>query len=275
MGATTVGKIIREVCTLLWEILQPFHMAHPSAADFRRIAEQYMTIWNFPNCIGAIDGKHVRIKCPPHSGSMYFNYKHFFSIVLQGVADDHYRFTCIDVGGYGKQSDSGTFKASSLGVLLDANKLDLPCSTNLPNSTVIAPHVFIADEAYPLTENIMRPFPKQSLGESQELFNIRLSRARKTIECAFGILFAKWRIFSGTIETHPDTVDVIIQAACILHNTIIDKEGYCSDFPEGPSIPEGNLHNLKPSRSHNPSSKKAKEIRNKFMMYFVNSKSSG
>ena len=109
----------------------------PSAADFRRIAEQYMTIWNFPNCIGAIDGKHVRIKCPPHSGSMYFNYKHFFSIVLQGVADDHYRFTCIDVGGYGKHSDSGTFKASSLGVLLDANKLDLPCSCLLYTSRCV------------------------------------------------------------------------------------------------------------------------------------------
>lgn len=75
-------------------------MPIPTTLDYQCIAERFNSIWKFPNCIGAIDGKHVRIKCPSHSGSMYYNYKHYFSIILQAVADDHYNFVCIDVGGY-------------------------------------------------------------------------------------------------------------------------------------------------------------------------------
>lgn len=74
-------------------------------ADYEQVAKRFYEIWKFPHCIGALDGKHCRIKCPAHSGSMYFNYKKTFSIVLQGVADDHYKFLFIDVGGFGKQSD--------------------------------------------------------------------------------------------------------------------------------------------------------------------------
>lgn len=49
---------------------------------------------------------------PTQSGSMFFNYKLFYSIVLQAVSDANYRFVCIDVGAFGKQSDGGVFDAS-------------------------------------------------------------------------------------------------------------------------------------------------------------------
>jgi hypothetical protein len=58
-----------------------------------------------------------------------------------------------------------------------------------------------------------------------DYFNRILSRARKTIKCAFGILYSKWRIFSKAIETTEKTADKIVKAACVLQNVIIDKEG--------------------------------------------------
>jgi hypothetical protein len=87
-------------------------MPVPTKLDFLQIASDIFQLWNFPNCLGAIDGKHVRIKCPNNTESMFYNYEHFFSIVLQGVADAKYRFITVYVGGYGKQSDGGTFQAS-------------------------------------------------------------------------------------------------------------------------------------------------------------------
>lgn len=49
---------------------------------------------------------------------MFYNYKQFFFIVWQGVTDANYQFIAVDIGGYGKQSDGGTFQASDLYDLL-------------------------------------------------------------------------------------------------------------------------------------------------------------
>jgi len=46
--------------------------------SWKRVADGYMDKWQFPNCLDAIEGKHVRIKTPPMSGSKYHNYKGFF-----------------------------------------------------------------------------------------------------------------------------------------------------------------------------------------------------
>ncbi|GFO46008.1 hypothetical protein PoB_007251300 [Plakobranchus ocellatus] len=83
-------------------------MPEPTTDTFKTMAADFFDTWNFPNYVGAIDGKHVRVKCPANSGSMFYNYKNYFSVVLQAAVDASYKFIAIDVGGYGKQSDGGT-----------------------------------------------------------------------------------------------------------------------------------------------------------------------
>jgi len=87
---------------------------HMSTSDFENISQGFYENWNFPNCIGSIDGKHIRKKCPKKSGSMFFNYKQFFSIVLLAVADANYKCIKIDVGSYGKDSDGGVLSYSNI-----------------------------------------------------------------------------------------------------------------------------------------------------------------
>lgn len=50
--------------------------------EWRKIAKDFEERWQFPNCLGAIDGKHIRIIPPPGSGSYFWNYKNFNSIGL-------------------------------------------------------------------------------------------------------------------------------------------------------------------------------------------------
>ncbi|GFS11487.1 protein ANTAGONIST OF LIKE HETEROCHROMATIN PROTEIN 1 [Elysia marginata] len=155
-----------------------------------------------------------------------FNYKKFFSVILQGVSDAKYRFINIDVGGYGKQSDGGTFHASELYRALTDGKINLPRPSVLPQTDVIAPHVLIGDEAYPLLPFVLKPYSGTNLPVEKECFNKRLSRSRKTIECAFGLLTSKWHVLAKGIETRVDMVDSIVKCVCILHNAVIDKDGF-------------------------------------------------
>ncbi|XP_064478047.1 uncharacterized protein LOC135391646 [Ornithodoros turicata] len=114
VGIFTARESIRETCRALWTRLQPLYMKKPGTADWEKITESFQRNWQFPNCLGAVDGKHVRIRAPPNSGSMYHNYKDTFSIVLLAVADGDYNFVVVDVGAYGKQSDGGILRAVSV-----------------------------------------------------------------------------------------------------------------------------------------------------------------
>ena len=232
MGLTPVAGIVSETVDILWEELQPVHMPAPTRTLFETIATEMWKVWNFPLCIGALYGKHVRVRCPKNSGSMFYNYKHFFSIVLQALVDAHYRFIVIDVGGYGKQSDGGTFQASSLYQAIMSGTLQIPEPTTLPDSNDVAPFVIVADEAYPLMNCLMKAYGGQNLPPDEVCFNKRLSRSRKTVECAFGIMTAKWRLLSKEIETDADLVDRIIKCICVLHNVIIDREGMDHNYTE-------------------------------------------
>lgn len=79
--------------------------------------------WNFPHCIGSIDGKHILIQKPKHAGSMFWNYKQRDSIVLLAVCDAAYKFILVDIGQPGSNSDGGIWDSSEFGRGLENGKI--------------------------------------------------------------------------------------------------------------------------------------------------------
>jgi len=109
ISKSAIPSIIKETSCAIWTALQAQHMPPPTEKIFQEIAKDFNIRWNFPNCVGSVDGKHIRIKCAPNSGSQYFNYKQYNSVVLQAAVDANLKFVTVDVGAYGKQSDGGIF----------------------------------------------------------------------------------------------------------------------------------------------------------------------
>ncbi|XP_044764424.1 protein ALP1-like, partial [Coccinella septempunctata] len=215
---STVSLIIKETTETLWNILNGLVLKPLTLEDFQKIAEQFE---------GAIDGKHIAIQCPPNSGSEFFNYKKHFSIVLLVICDAHYNFRYVNVGVYGSQSDGGVLSNSAFLDTLD--KLQLPEECYLPNSTIRMPYFIVGDDSFPLSKYLMKPYKGTSLPLKKQIFDYRLSRARRVIENSFGILVARWRIFTRTISSRPETVDFIIKATVCLHNFIKKKEYHMSE----------------------------------------------
>jgi hypothetical protein len=219
MGHSTVCSIIPDTCDAIWNALSPEYLRTPSNhTEWKKISEDFLNVWNFPHCLGAIDGKHVVIQAPPSAGSMYYNYKGTHSIVLMAVCDAHYCFTLLDIGNYGRHSDGGVLSHSSFGQAMETGKLAIPDLEVLPGTTFTLPYVFVGDAAFPLRTYMMRPYPGRFLAEDLQIFNYRLSRARRVIENTFGIMAAKFRVFRRPIIAHPDKVTKITKAACCLHN---------------------------------------------------------
>lgn len=78
-----------------------------TSEEWIEVSEAFARNWNFPHCLGALDGKHVAIKKPPSSGSFDFNYKKFFSIVLMALVGPEYEFLMVDIGVNCRVSDGG------------------------------------------------------------------------------------------------------------------------------------------------------------------------
>lgn len=89
--------LYKEVCLVMTRILFPLYVCPPTKQQWIHTTFNYWKRWNMPNCFGAIDGQHIKLKCPPNSGSSYFNYKKQHSIVLMAVADYRYKFTLVDI----------------------------------------------------------------------------------------------------------------------------------------------------------------------------------
>ena len=152
------------------------------------MAKEFSLQSNFHNTLGALDGKHIAITCLPNSGSLYYNYKRFHSIVLLALVDADHKFQYADVGSNGSSSNGGIFKDTALYEAFDKNLAGVPKPESLPNDNLPVLYSIIADDAFALRSWLMKPYSAKKLLKSQHIFNYRLSRARRVVENAFGIL---------------------------------------------------------------------------------------
>lgn len=267
-----VSKIISETCEAIWSCLNETFLKKPTEEDWRDIANDFEIKWDFPHCIGAVDGKHIVIQAPPNSGSAYFNYKNTHSVILMAVVDANLSFVLVDIGAQGRKSDSGVFRTSNIGIGFEENLLNVPNPSPLrKDNKLILPYTLVGDEAFALTNYLMRPYPKSgTLNIRKKIFNYRLSRARRTVECAFGLLRGRWRIFAKPIIASMETTQKIIQATICLHNFILKRE---SVIPANDSILNSSFEETAGMKNvgrtgSNAYSRNAANFREKLAAYF-------
>ena len=288
----TISGIVMETCKAIYDCLKDDYLKLPqNSEDWKVIANETQKRWQFPNCIGAADGKHIPILHPKDSGSDFYNYKGFFSIVLLAIVDYDYKFLFVDVGCQGRISDGGIYRNSSFKKALDQGHLNLPDPAPLPASSDPlwmhdennpVPYVFVADDAFPLGQNCMKPYPQSNLTDRKRIFNYRLSRFRRISENVFGIWSSRFRVFSTTMALAPEKAATITLSTIALHNMLrtkgralyTDEGSLDRETPDG-SIIEGNwrssgvnqLASLSKGKDNHPS-KSAESIREIFADHF-------
>nr|CAI5821994.1 unnamed protein product [Callosobruchus analis] len=186
------------------------------------------------------------------------------------VVDDDYCFIYTNIGANGRCSDGGVFQNCSIFRDLENNML--------PNNGF-----FVGDDAFPLKPYLLKPYKHSPLTYEQKSFNYRLSRARRIVENAFGILASRFRIFRTSISTNLTVTDRIVRTTCTIHNWLRKTSRTylttrCVDYENletGEMIPglwrdtNFDLQNVQPVGS-NHSSRMARQLRERYTNYFVN-----
>ena len=217
MGRKTISQIVSETSRAIHIALKDPYYSPPSCTEqWKQISVEFGEQWQFPHVIGAIDGKHIRIKAPRKSGTTY-NYKGFFSIQLLAICDAKYKFIFADVGQYGSNNDCAVLSNSSIGKRLEQGTLQIPPAEKIPGIDMEIPYYLLGDEIFPLEPWLTRPYPGNQ-PEPEQIFNYRQSRSRLPIENSFGILVARWRIFESPIQAKPKNVISYVMACLCLHN---------------------------------------------------------
>lgn len=193
------------------------------------------------------------------------------------ICDSNYRFLFVDIGAEGRQSDGGIWSRSSIGCAFARGDMNIPPSDYVCEEHVL-PYVFVADEAFQLTNYMMRPYPGKNLTKEKRIFNYRLSTARRMVECTFGILTSQWRIYRRPINASLDTAGHIVKATIVLHNFLRQKSFNNDSWFNTSNIEDeiacieqraGALQNINNIGS-NTNTREASQIRNNFTTYFNN-----
>ncbi|XP_050294537.1 uncharacterized protein LOC126734825 [Anthonomus grandis grandis] len=214
-----LGCIIPETCQALYTVLKDEYIkvrinkkkSVPKCEDdWKAISKDFDERWNFPNCLGAMDGKHVRIAPLPNSGSYFYNYKGSHSLVLLAMVNANYEFDMCYFGTNDRVSDGGVLKNTRFYDKLVNHELKIPAPSKSKYSERPLAYVFVGDEAFALRDDFLKPIAQKQLNSDRRIFNYRLSRCRRIVKNVFGILAARFRIFHTEINLKLESIEKVV-----------------------------------------------------------------
>ena len=226
VSRTSISEIVMATCQAICNLLGPQLLKTPNTTkEWLKIAEIFNCRWNFPNGIGAVDGKRINIQQPRGSGFHYFDYKGNNSVILMAVIGPNNEVLWADIGTNGRATDGTIWHTSDFRINLSfsTNSLNIPPPKPLPGRAMPVPYVLTGDDAFGLTTYLVKPFPHKGLTDEEKVFNYRLSRMRRISENAFGIIANRWRVFRAPINLDPNKVSMITLAALTLHNFLLTE----------------------------------------------------
>ena len=212
VGVSSVRSVLYETINFLHQRL-PKPRLPQTLTERRKIAQEFYNLrshYPFPGVLGTVDGCHIPITTPLDDPADYFNYKKFHSIILMAVAGSSSEFLFYHIGCAGKNND---------GFVFDYCGLKSWCQ-NLPLS-----YHLLGDSAFPISTGLMKGYAgnELTLQDCEKVFNFALSSTRMTIECAFGILKARFRCLLVKLPFRDINLLCVLVSTCILlHNLLLE-----------------------------------------------------
>lgn len=208
VSQTTVFECVQRVIDVLCEAGKHV-IVWPTAEEQQQVSNEFLMLGGIPGVIGAVDGCHIPIKAPGDTQADYINRNQRHSVSLIAICTAAKKFSFIQAGFPGSAHDSRVFKSCTVFTKMQN------CDATFFSSP---DYHIVGDSAFPLHKHLMVPFKNIGhLCEAQLKFNTKLSKARVTIENAFGFLKGRFRRLKY-VDADIERIPKIVKACCVLHN---------------------------------------------------------
>lgn len=231
VSQTTVFECVQRVIDVLCEAGKDVFL-WPTPSQIPEIEQEFQQMGGIPGVVGAVDGCHIHIKAPSATQADYIDRTQRHSVILLAVCLPNKRFSYIQGGFPGSAHDSRVLKSCSLFQKIGNSD---------PNYFPSPQYHIVGDSAFGLQKHLMVPFKNTgNLSPAEINFNAKLSKARVTIENAFGFLKGRFRRLKY-VDADVARIPKIIKACCVLHNMsiiqpdevdILEREGLVDDNVE-------------------------------------------
>ncbi|KAL0374179.1 UNVERIFIED_CONTAM: hypothetical protein Sradi_3333600 [Sesamum radiatum] len=218
-------RVLKVVGKLANDIIRP-HTEYNEGKGYHRPQHRYKPF--FDDCIGAIDGTHVKARLPQGQAIPYMGRKGYATQNILAVVDFNMCFTFVWAGWEGAAHDNRIFGEA-------IRRLDL--NFPLPKGK----KYYLVDAGYSHMPGYMGPYRGDNIryhledfrrarsGQQRaprnfkEKFNYYHSSCRNIIERTFGVWKARWNILCDMPYFHIDTQREIVLATMAIHNYIRKK----------------------------------------------------
>ncbi|WVZ92066.1 hypothetical protein U9M48_038161 [Paspalum notatum var. saurae] len=243
MSTETISCYFREVLFAVGELRNEMILPATSATPTKIL---HSPRWNpfFKDCVGAIDGTHILARVPASEKAAFLGRKQTTTQNVMAAVDFDLMFTYVLAGWEGSAHDA----------LILADALERDDGLTVPQGKYYLVDAGYAAKPgflppYRATRYHLREFGTRRPQNPKELFNLRHSALRVTVERAFGALKNRFRMLYNK-PFHPYTTQVkLVLACCILHNWIL-RHGLDAHVPSEDSIQSSSANDHANDENH-------------------------